>query len=275
MMSVKKRFLIIFSVITFAALLPSIYYLVQQFREDAVVTDYLEQHEFDNLPISKSTAIAVARQVDAEFNVDPTTFKTLKMDDRPFLREDAKFLLTNKEGLCGEGARVIIRLLNQIGFDATRVTLYDRYMQFAHTVVSIRLNDQNFWIDTINSKDSLTSLFERENISEDNFKYLTYSSTINERLKRIDEHQAIDETYQFKKNMGEYFLYSFEAIPVTKLLSAVNIEKRVFNLRRPPHFVSVLAEKPNMIMFWFCFFIAIGIVLLVIKPLRRFLSRPA
>jgi hypothetical protein len=272
-MTDRRKFFIGLALIFSLALILPVFYLVRQVREDRIIDNFLVQNQLDNSPVSKATAIAISRKVESEFNVDPSTFSMLNMDGRPFLREDAGFLLTHKEGLCGEGARVIIRLLNARGFDATRVTLYDRYMQFAHTLVSVQLGDERFWIDTINSKDSLTSLLERENISEDNFKYLNYSDKISQRLEKIEEHRAVDETEAFQKNMGEYFLYSFESIPFTKLLAKMGMEKRVFNLRRPPHFISVLAEKPNMVMFWVTLLGSVIITLVLIKPLRILLKK--
>ncbi|HZY80881.1 MAG TPA: hypothetical protein VFE50_15260 [Cyclobacteriaceae bacterium] len=274
MMYDKRKFFAGLAVIFGVALILPIYFLVLQINEDRVVDRYLAEHNLDNLPVSKSTAVTIAKQVESDFNVDPSTFQHLKMDNRPFLREDAGFLLTCKEGLCGEGARVIVRLLNARGFDATRVTLYDRYMQFAHTVVSVQLGNDRFWIDTINSKDSLTNLLETENISENNFQYLDYSDKISQRLDKIEQHRSVDETVEFQKNMGEYFLYSFESIPYTKLLSKVGIQKRVFNLKRPPHFISVLAEKPNMIKFWASLTGALALTLICVKPVRRYFRKP-
>src|SRR5215467_14880716 len=165
----RRRFFVWLTAIFAVTLVPPFYYLVLQYKEDRIVEEYMAEHQLQNLPVSKATAISIARQVAADFNVKPQTFHWLKMDNRPFLREDAGFLLTHKEGRCGEGARVIVRLLNASGFDATRVNLYDRYMQFPHTLVSVQLGKDRFWIDTINSKDNLRDLLEKKDISEDNF----------------------------------------------------------------------------------------------------------
>jgi hypothetical protein len=270
-MTNKRKFFVWLGIIFATALIPSFYYLVKHINENRIVDQYLIANNLKDLPVSRETAIAVARHVRADFNVNQETFVALKMDNRPFLREDAGFLLTCKEGLCGEGARVVVRLLNAKGFDATRVTLYDRYMQFAHTLVSVDLNGTRFWIDTINSTDSLTNLLESHNISQNNFQYLDYSETISERLDKIDRHKITDETEEFKKNLGKYFLYSFESIPYTKLLAKIGIKKRVFNLDRPPRYISDLAEKPNKIMFLLSLAGAVIFTLLCIKPLRRLL----
>ena len=270
-MTNKRKFFVWLGAIFAITLSLPCYYLVRQINENRIVDQYLTENNLKDLPVSKETAIAVARQVRADFNVKQETFVALKMDNRPFLREDVGFLLTCKEGLCGEGARVVVRLLNAKGFDATRVTLYDRYMQFAHTLVSVDINRSRFWLDTINSKDSLTNLLERMNISQGNFQYLDYSENISERLDKIDQHRNVDETEEFKKHLGKYFLYSFESIPYTKLLAKIGIKKRVFNLDRPPRYISDIAEKPNMIMFVLTLACAFIFTLLCIKPLRRLL----
>lgn len=269
----RRRFFVWLTAIFALTLVPPFYYLVRQYKEDKIVEEYMAEHQLQNLRVSKAAATSIARQVAADFNVKPETFQWLKMDNRPFLREDAGFLLTHKEGRCGEVARVIVRLLNANGFDATRVNLYDRYMQFPHTLVSVQLGKEHFWIDTIISKYNLRNLLENKDISEDNFRYLAYSDKVSDRREKVGVHHDVDEAEEFRKNSDDYFLYSFESVPFTKLLSKVGIEKRVFNHRRPPHFISVLAEKPNMIMFWICLFGALVVTLLSVKPLRRLLKK--
>jgi hypothetical protein len=228
--------------------LPSLYYFYKHAGESQIVHRYLVKNSLSDLPVSKSSAFRIARQVASDFNVDPRTFKTLNMNDRPFLREDAGTLLTYREGLCGEGTRVIVRLLNASGFNATRITLYDRYMQYAHTLVSVELDGDSFWIDSINSSDSLTTLLEQESISAKDFDYLFYQDKIEQRLSKIDSFQKAEKSEEFKKNLGMYYLFSYEAVPWTKVLAKVGINMRVFNLERPPHLISSLAEQPFLIM---------------------------
>ena len=59
--------------------------------------------------------------------------------ERPFLRRGTEWLLRAREGWCGEGTRVMVNLLGRLGFDATRVTLYDAQLRAVHTLVSIRV----------------------------------------------------------------------------------------------------------------------------------------
>ena len=190
-------------------------------------------------------AIKVSRLVISEFNSDEKNFKHLKLDDRPFLREDAGTLLLWKEGLCGEGARVIIRILNRMGFDATRVTLYDQFLQTAHTLVSVKCKDQDpFWVNSINSPDSITILLENAHVSSANYNYLSYSENLLDRRKKIQDFEKNSNNPSFQALYNKYLLYSFEAIPLTKLLKKAGFNIRTFNLSRPPRFISVIAEEP-------------------------------
>jgi hypothetical protein len=45
-----------------------------------------------------------------------------------------------------------------------------------------------------------------------------------------------------------YYLFSYEAVPWTKMLAKLGMNMRVFNLERPPHLISALAEQPFLIM---------------------------
>jgi hypothetical protein len=258
------------------ACLPVIYYGFKQVEENKIVADYLRQNNFDTLSLSRQAAFKVAGQVALDFNVNQKTFKVLDLDARPFLREDAGTLLTCREGLCGEGTRVIVRLLNELGFDATRITLYDRYMQYAHTLVSVNMDDDAFWIDSINSRDSLTNLLARQSISADDFNYLFYEDNIEARLKKIEDYMSAEKAEGFKQNLGMYYMFSYEAIPWTKLLSKVGVNARVFNFERPPRFVSVLAEKPLLITTYFYLvvaFTATGATWIALNRMQRRLKR--
>jgi hypothetical protein len=243
----QNRYKVILAIFA-VTLLPSLYYFHKQFEESKIVHRYLAENHLDNLPVSKPSAFRIARQVAGDFTVDQKKFKVLNMNNRPFLREDAGTLLLCREGLCGEGTRVIVRLLNASGFNATRITLYDRYMQYAHTLVSVELDEDSFWIDSINSRDSLTTLLEHESISAKNFDYLFYQDRIDQRLDKIEYFQSAEKSEAFKKNLSMYYLFSYEAVPWTKMLAKLGMNMRVFNLERPPRLISALAEQPFLIM---------------------------
>jgi hypothetical protein len=65
-----------------------------------------------------------------------------------------------------------------------------------------------------------------------------------------------------------YPFYSYEAIPLTKLLNFVGMDVYVLNFMRPPKFVSYLAESPYLIR-GICFLmlgtLSIGILLMKIR----------
>ncbi len=184
-------------------LLPSAYYGFQQTRENEILDNYISENKLVNLPVNKQTAVLVSEQIRKDFNVNENEFVALNLNKRPFLREDTAFLLTYREGVCGfEGTRVIVNLLNRLGFDATRITLYNQ------------------------------QLFNR------------------------------------------YKVYSYEAIPYTKILTKIGFDVRVFNFKRPPRVVSRLAEKPNMIMALISFVLAILAMLVVHRFKVVTYSRP-
>lgn len=114
------------------------------------------------------------------------------------------------EGLCGEGTRVIVNLLNTLGFDAARITLYD-----------------------ISSKD-----FNLMHYSDDVYKRRKFK-------KLITDYNKSECHIKFFTN---YWLYYYESIPYTKLLTKLGFDLRIFNFKRTPHLISVLAEKPNLLM---------------------------
>ncbi len=228
--------------------LPAWYFLAKQVQENRIVKEYLLANGLSKSALNRATAFKVARQVIADFNIDEKTFKKLILKDRPFLREDTGFLLTYREGLCGEGARVIVNLLNNLGFDATRISLYDKFLQSAHTLISVRLQNEEFWVNSINSPEDVTLYLEKNNVTTDNFSHLRYQENIELRKGKTPDHiNGVDSGYY--KSFGQYYIYSYEAIPVTKIFSKVGVDVRFFNLQRPPRFISLLAEKPFMILF--------------------------
>lgn len=192
----EKRVLITLAIFILTAI-PSGYCLVKQVQENEIMNDYLEANGLSHLPLAKESAFLVARQVIKDFNVNERTFKGLEMTNRPFLREDAGFLLSHKEGQCGEGSRVIIRLLNTLGFDATLISLYDKYIQSAHTLVSVKLSGDEFWVNSINSHEEITSFLENNNMSAKKFDHLYYSDNIHERIEKIERfsHSDLNESF--------------------------------------------------------------------------------
>ncbi len=224
--------------------------LYSQLKENNELEDYLNQHGLRKLTHSKENAYLVSDQLRADFNVKQDTFKHLSFKSRPFLREPASELLQYKEGLCGEGTRVLINLLARLGYDATRVTLYNRKLHASHTLVSVKEGNREYFVDSINSMSEVNKLLKLKDINTADFHVMKYIDDLNERkelAKSQDNNiRAEDEEFFFDK----YWLYSYEAKPYSKIFSKLGMDVRAFNLQRPGRFVSSLAEKPYLISFF-------------------------
>lgn len=262
---VRRSYAIALTLLWIITFLLALYYGYRQLKESETVDNYLISTGLAGLPISKETAVRVSDQVRRDFNVNAPSFVALKMDARPFLREDTGFLLTHKEGECGEGARVIVNLLNRLGFDATRFALYDRRLFPAHTLVSVVIGEKEFLVDSINSSPEPNRLLKTYDVSPIHFSILDYRGNIKTRTelkKNLDKANRPEALNGF---LEHYWLYSYEAVPYTKLLSALHLNIRAFNLSRPPRWISALAEKPNMIMFLVTFLSSVLIAYLLNK----------
>lgn len=84
----------------------------------------------------------------------PTSIgKSYDVRNRPKLRHTAIETWNSCEGQCGEGARLLVNLLQAANIPATRVNLSSSTSGFAHTAAAYQ--DQREWIllDSINSSD--------------------------------------------------------------------------------------------------------------------------
>jgi len=221
-----------------------------QVHEDQVVDRYLRERGLVGLPVSEATALRVSHVVRADFEVDSSKWKSYKLAERPFFRRGTEWLLGAREGWCGEGTRVLVNLLGRMGFDATRVTLYDSHLQAMHTLVSIRVGGKERLVDSINTPPELNAFLDRVALSTENFRVLHYTDDIVARHAQAAE-MSVRDTVEADPYRDEFFRqycsYSYEAFPVTKLLTHAGIDWRVLNLSRPPRWVSSLAEKPRAI----------------------------
>ena len=247
--SKQKQYRAVLTLIWVLALLPSMYYAYMQIQEDKIVDHYLSQNKLFGLRIGKETAVRVSDQVREDFNVNESSFAALNMAERPFLREDVGFLLTHKEGVCGEGTRVIVNLLSRLGFNASRITLYNRELQSSHTLVSVVIDEQEFFLDSINSPAEVNELLRNNNISSNDFNLMHYSDNISTRREFVRTGQSGIGPEGLIKFFDRYWLYSYEATPYSKLLTKIGFDVRVFNFKRPNQWISILSEKPNKIMF--------------------------
>lgn len=224
-------------------MVPAALFWAQQLRENRLVEQYLRSHDLHHAQRSVEAAHRVADQVRADFNIDISTFDALDLNNRPFLRESTLFLLTHKEGVCGEGTRVIINLLSHLGYNAARLSLYDQALRSKHTLVSVELNGEEFLVDSINPPSGTTRLLKQRRISTADFELLRYSeSTINPEYDGGEDTVYTDP--DMARFMERFWLYSYETLPVSKLLSALGLDMRAFTLARPPRWLAILAERP-------------------------------
>lgn len=243
------------------------YFTYAQYTESRVIASYIDSNKLRVDTLGREHILQVVDRIRADFNSDEASFKHLNMNARPFLREDTRTLLNYREGLCGEGTRVIVNLLNKLGYDATRITLYDKRLQSAHTLVSVKVNGHEFLVDSINSREWVHILLDSELIAPSHFDILHYT----------DDHEA---RTQFELSAKEgiwdqpidrffrtYRLYSYEAIPFTKLLTTIGWDVRIFNFQRPGQLPSRLAEAPNLI--YMLVWASIGIACITLSLLLR------
>ncbi len=226
-------------------LLPAGFFVLRQLREDRFVRTYLQENGLAGLPVTRETAVRVSDHVREVFNTDESTFVAIDMARRPFLRHDVAWLLTHREGLCGQGARAVIGLLQGLGFDATRIHLYDRHFRSSHSLVSVVLDGEEFLVDSIFSAPAFNRLLRTENIGVEVFPLVGYADDLTARREAFRKLESDTAWAPFAER---FVAYSYEAVPVTKVLNKVGLDLQVFNFRRPPLWVSSLAEKPNRIL---------------------------
>ena len=262
--------------IVVASFLPSGYFVARQRQEDEAVLAFVAARGLQGAPRTKDTAMAVSRALRAEFEVREERWKKMRLSERPFLRHDTAWLLETKEGLCGEGTRVLVNLLQEMGFDATRVSLYDRFLRSEHTLASVLVDGREVFVDSINSTDNVNAFLGTNDISTRDFPLSHYAEDIVERMEAgaVLAHQQRSQEPDYQAFFGKFRLFSYEAVPASKLVSAAGLDWRVFNLRRPSPFVSRLAERPRAIQAWalagaaLCLHVSVGVGLLV-RRLRR------
>lgn len=229
------------------AFLPSAYLTVMQHQEDVAVRAYLSARGLLGAPVTWNTAIRVSQALRADFEVREDQWRHFEPSNRPFLRHDSMWLLGVKEGLCGEGARVLVNLLDELGFDATRITLYDKYFRPEHTLASVVIDGRERFVDSINSTELENTFLNLNSVSTRDFQIVHYGEDTLERRGAIDPRKQRSEGASEEWFFGNFHAYSYEAIPVSKLLAVVGLDSHVLILQRPCHRISQLAEKPRAI----------------------------
>ncbi|MFT7304765.1 MAG: hypothetical protein ACI9P7_000022 [Candidatus Azotimanducaceae bacterium] len=243
-------FHLIFSTAAVLSFLCAAYFWKQQTDEEGIVSAYLSKHELKGSAVTRETAIALSQQIRQDFNVDESSFKALDVDDRPFLRHGTGFLLTHLEGTCGQGTRVLVNLLTQLGFnDVTRLTMYDRYLNPSHTLVSVRMEGgEEFMVDTINTQEWFNTFINENDVTVADFPFIPYTNADSRRSELTRKHRGIVHTSEERQRFhNRFWLYSFDSTPISKLSAKLGLNVVSFQLDRPSPFISKLAERPNQI----------------------------
>lgn len=209
--------------------------------ERRAIENYLSEHKLDlESEVNKKYAVKVADLVRKSFNTNAADWKFYDRSKEPFLRHSVLTLLEHKEGKCGKGTRVLVRLLQTLGFDATRVSLYSKNLSAkeSHTLVSIKINGKEYLIDSINSPQELNDFLRNNDVSCADFGISSYSQRFSSQT--ILHSNLITE---------QFSIFSYEAIPASKLASKLGMGFRVFNHERPSTTVSYFAESVYLIQF--------------------------
>lgn len=232
----QQKSIVIHMVLLVVLLFPACHQSYLQAQENRIVREYLVENGLVGLPQSRETIVRVVDQVRKDFNIDEASWTGFDRYGGGFLRHDTEELLQHREGLCGEGSRVVINLLDGLGYNATRVGLFSPQLRLTHALVSVRLGEKEFLVDSINSFPEVNEVIDTVEISPEHFPFERYRQP----LPELPTHDP-----RLMDFIARYPVYSYEAVPYTKLLYAVGVDTRVIALERPSHFVSMLAEKPH------------------------------
>jgi hypothetical protein len=210
--------------------------LRNHWKEKIAVENYVLENNLNLDGVqSKEHAVRVSDSIRQAFNTDKDSWTFFDRSSEPFLRHSVLTLLEYREGKCGKGTRVLVKVLQQLGYDATRVSLYSRTLSAStgHTLVSVVIDGKEYLIDSINSSGDFNSFLRYNNVSCKDFGISQYSKRFVKDSNGLKVHLATQS----------FSIYSYEAVPVSKILSALGMGFRVFNLKRPSTTVSYFAES--------------------------------
>ncbi|MBE0515398.1 transglutaminase domain-containing protein [Sulfurimonas sp.] len=208
---------------------------------------------------------AISDFVDNDFNKNQSTWKYTNLKNRPFLRQSAHELLTNKEGVCGEGARVMIRILQSLGYDATRLAFYSKKFGAAHALVSVYADGAEMVVDSINYPTELNQIIRKNSHSMSEIDLMYYG----QRFIKKSSHELTPFAKFFQEH---YSTYSYEATPYSKLISALGFNKHIFNYDRPNKLLSYIVESVFLIksiVFFIAFLLWISVYFLARHFMRK------
>ncbi len=266
-MSGKKIAFSLYGLVILVCVLMSVVYAFKQSGENSEIEAYLSEVNLSDDLSAWEAAVVLSTRLRTEFEVEESNYRELDMANRPFLRETTSKLLRIKEGQCGEGTRVLVNLLLAQGYNATRVSLYDINLNSSHTLVSLQDGGEEYFIDSINTREEVNQFLNTQQINADDFSIVKYQDDVTARsdasraIKSAEEEQLSEVEERF---FNRFKYYSYEALPYTKLYSALGFDVRLLNFDRPPEFLSGLAEKPYAIVSFVWAGLAFGLVLLAL-----------
>jgi hypothetical protein len=141
-----KVVVLLWLIVTVGAVSPD---AVQSWRERAAISDLsdrLAAGSTDTGEIAYRVLDAVAARVRPLRNGE-----FYRVNDRPLLRHTAWQTWTYGEGLCGEGARLILNLLRAQGIPASRVNLLNNKTGFYHVAVAYWDRGEWWLLDSVNA----------------------------------------------------------------------------------------------------------------------------
>jgi len=217
-------------------------FICQHYSEKKFVQKFVKSHSLEFSAQSKKNAFIVSDTLRRLFVLDTSKWNHRSTNFRkmPFFRTSVRNLLSSREAICGGGARVLCRILLESGYDATRVVLVKKnFGAMGHVVVSVIIDGKEYWIDTLNSPESLNQLLKKEHIYSGTVKIIPYRQRYNPEFTNV-KYSADSLINEFQH---EYIAYTYESVPLSKLLNAAGFDVFVLNFKRPPVIFSYLAES--------------------------------
>lgn len=217
-----------------------IFQFVRHLREEQQVALFLNHHQLQGDSGSLERAIATSDLVRSVFNVDSKSWKFMNKASEPALDFSCADLLQWREGNCGKGTRVLVKLLHYQGYNACRITLQGRGFsnRASHTLVSVIINGEEYFIDSVNSIDEINQYLRNNQVNASSLGLTDYKDRSKKTVSQLDTASVVNRLF---------IAYSYESIPYTKLFSMAGLNMRILNFDRPGAFVGYLAESIYLI----------------------------
>ena len=228
---------------SFLFVLLALYNLYLHAMENRLIGEYIAQMQIDPGAFSSDREYlhAISDYVNSDFNTNEREWKHIDLWERPFLRESVSTLLAHKEGLCGEGTRVLVRIFQSLGYDATRIAFAGKNFRTPHALISVQIGGEELIVDSINYTPELNRILKSSNVSTDMLDLVHYRT-------RLTDREASSRTSEFSEYFEEKFVsYSYAALPYDKFLNALGFNVHLFNYDRPSRAVSYLAESVYLV----------------------------